>query len=227
VVRAVLAATSATPVEPSPWTIRCPDSYRVPVRAHDGRRSIHALAIVFALMFTGCAAHADTTAPLPPGNPELPTSGAGHTTAAEAETASVPAVNRTDPLAVYREWWAAVQAAFAHGDADYPPLAIYGVDPILSNERNQIRLLRAQGIVQRTRLELTPRVLHQDDTVAEIADCLRGPAGTYRDAVTGKPRAPRGYSNDVPTRDALLVSLQKRGDYWYVVAATSEGVQPC
>jgi len=197
------------------------------VRAHDGRGSLPVLTAAFALLLTACSAHADTAARLPSANPDLPTPSSDRTAAGRTAALPTPSVDRADPVAVYREWWAAVQDAFARGEPDYPALAIYGVDPILSNERKQIRLLQTQGVVQRTRLELTPRVLHQDDTVAEIADCLRGPAGTYRDAVTGKPRAPRGYSNDVPTRDALLVSLQKRGDYWYVVAATNEGVQPC
>ncbi len=179
-------------------------------------------------MLTACSAHADTPAvPLPTGNSDLPTPGAGRSAGGHTPPLATPSADRTDPLVVYRGWWTAVQEAFAHGRRDYPALAVHGVDPILSNERNQIRLLRTQRIVQRTNLNLTPRVLHQDDTVAEIADCPRGPAGTNRDAVTGKPRARCGYRNDVPTRDALLVSLQKRGDYWYVVAATSEGVQPC
>src|SRR5213078_3353444 len=54
------------------------------------------------------------TAPRQAGPPALPT----------------PSVDRADPVAVYREWWAAVQDAFARGEPDYPALAIYGVDPI-------------------------------------------------------------------------------------------------
>jgi hypothetical protein len=180
------------------------------------------------MLLTACYGHAGTAAaPLPAGDPAGSIPPARQVPDGEASSPDSPTVDRTNLLAVYRGWWAAVQEAFARGEPDYPALDTFGLDPILMNERRQIRVLRAQGIVQRTQLSLMPRVLHQDDTVAEIADCLRGPAGTYRDAATGQPRAPRGYRNDVPTRDSLLVSLQKRGDYWFVVAATDEGVQPC
>jgi hypothetical protein len=136
-------------------------------------------------------------------------------------------VNRADLLTVYRAWWRAVQEAFAGGDSTSANMAIFGADPILTRERNEIRTLRAEGVVQRTQLTLSPRILHEDDIAAEIADCVRGPAGTYYDLATGKPRAPHGYRNDVPTKDALTVALQKRGGYWYVVAATNKGVRLC
>jgi hypothetical protein len=162
----------------------------------------------------------------PEGQPTQPAGSAPRTTPAP-QPVSTPSVNRTDLLTVYRAWWKAVEQAFALGNADYPDMALYAVDPILSQEQTQIRRLRAQGLVQRTHLTLQPRILHQNDIVAEIADCVRGPAGTYHDLATGRPRAPSGYRNDVPTKDPLLVSLHKRGGYWFVVAATNKGFRAC
>jgi hypothetical protein len=183
---------------------------------------------VAGLLLAGCATAASPTAPLEPVGPPTQPVGTATTGRALAPVATpTQAVNRADPLEVYRGWWRAVQEAFARGDSSYPGLATYGVDPILTRERTAISGLRAQGVVQRTQLTLSPRILHQEDITVEIADCVRGPAGTYYDLATGKPRAPHGYRNDVPTKDPLLVSLHKRGGYWYVVAATNEGVQPC
>ena len=51
--------------------------------------------------------------------------------------------------------------------------------------------------------------------------------GLNCDAVTGKPRALKGYRNDVPTEDRLLMTLQKRGEKWYVIAATAKGEVQC
>jgi hypothetical protein len=183
-------------------------------------------AITLALtLLVGCAS-SGPSAPLDAGGP--PTSPAGGpTTRPPLPPSPTPSLNRGDMMTVYRAWWKAVEEAFAKGDSTDPDLALYGADPILTRERNQIQSLRTQGVVQRTQLTLSPRILHQEDIVAEIADCVRGPAGTYYDLATGKPRAPRGYSNDVPTKDALTVSLQKRGGYWYVVAATNKGVRLC
>jgi hypothetical protein len=158
--------------------------------------------------------------------PALPTETRSSPAQGAASPSATP-VDRTDLLAVYRAWWKAVEAAFASGDPDHPDLARYGGDPILGAEQRQIRTLREQGIVQRTMLTLQPRIVHQTGDLAEIADCLRGPARTYYDAVTGQLRAPRGYDNESPTTDALLVSAHRRGGYWFVIAATNEGVQPC
>ena len=199
------------------------------VRSSKGRRHVAALTAMLMVPLAGCSEPTGSApAPLPTGPQPQSSSQAPSRPAVGATSApGLPGVDRTDPVEVYRAWWHAVEEAFGRGEPGYPELGTYGADPILARERNQIRVLREQGIVQRTRLSLMPRVLLHSDIIAEIADCLRGPAGTYRDAVTGRPRTPRGYRNDVATRDALLVSLQKRGGYWFVVAATNEGVQPC
>jgi hypothetical protein len=136
-------------------------------------------------------------------------------------------VDDSDVMAVYRGWWSALQAAYAKGDAADPALARYAVDPILAAQRASIAALRQQGIVQRTMFTLEPRLRYRTDHNAEVEDCVRGPANTYHDAATGRLRAPRGYSNDVPTEDRLLTTLQKRGDQWYVVAATGKGEVAC
>jgi hypothetical protein len=187
---------------------------------------VAAAALAMALL-AGCASDGPSEPLQSVGQPTQPAGGATTRRPTPAPTNVAPGVNRADLMTVYRAWWQAVQEAFAQGDSASAKLAVFGVDPILTRERNQIRSLRAEGVVQRTRLSLSPRILHQEDIVAEIADCVRGPAGTYYDLATGKPRAPKGYRNDVPTKDALTVSLQKRGGYWYVVAATNKGVQLC
>jgi hypothetical protein len=186
-----------------------------------------AAVMIATLLLVGCSARAASTPLEPVGRPTQPVGTATSRPAPAPSATPAPTVNRADLLTVYRSWWQAVQGAFARGDAGSPALALYGVDPILTKERDEIRKLRAEGVVQRTKLTLKPQILHQEDIAAEIADCIRGPAGTYYDVATGKPRAPHGYSNDVPTRDALHVALHKRGGYWFVVAATNEGVQPC
>jgi hypothetical protein len=124
-------------------------------------------------------------------------------------------------LRVYREWWKALEGAYATADPDDLHLDDYAVDPILSRQRATLRTLREQGIVQRTTFTLRPRLLYRTDEYAEVEDCVRGPANTYYDVATGTPRAPRGYRNDVPTEDRLLVTLQRRGDRWFVVAGTA------
>lgn len=196
------------------------------MEAVSARRCLRPVAGVLLLLSASCASGGGSPAPLTPvGQPTVPRGTASTTPA--PPTTTFPTVNRMDLLTVYRAWWKAVQQAFAQGDADYPQLDVYAMDPILSREQEQIRKLRAQGVVQRTQLSLQPRILHQDDVVAEIIDCVRGPAGTYYDLATGRPRAPTGYRNDVPTRDSLLVSLQRRGGYWFVTAATDKGFDAC
>jgi hypothetical protein len=186
------------------------------------------IAAVAVLACAGCAAGDGG------GNAALPDRGtpAAVVTTAAASPTGTPApsasgVDHTDVLAVYRGWWAALQAAYAKGDADDPALAEYAVDPILGRQRATIAGLRAQGVVQRTAFALRPRLRYQTDGNAEVEDCVRGPANTYYDAVTGRLRAPRGYRNDAPTEDRLLTTLQKRGDQWYVVAATGRGEVEC
>jgi hypothetical protein len=193
---------------------------------HNWRLSAALAAAVPVLLCAACSTPTAAGSDLPtsgataqPGN-----SGAAPTTAA-APTA--PAVDRADPMVVYRRWWKALQDAYAAGDSTGPELARYGADPILTRQRNEIRALRAEGVVQRTQFTLAPTLAHQDDKLVELIDCVRGPAGTYYDVDTGKPRAPKGYRNDIPTRDALRVLLRKREGNWYVVATTSEGVPPC
>ena len=185
--------------------------------------------VVLACSACGAGA-AEANAPLPTrsGDGPAPTTDEPTTSAAPGTTAPTPdTVDHTDPLAVYAGWWAALQAAYAKGDADDPVLAEYAVDPILARQRASIAALRAEGIVQRTRVTLAPRLRYAAGRNAEVEDCVRGPANTYHDAVTGRPRAPRGYRNDVPTEDRLLTTLQRRGDQWYVVAATGRGEIEC
>jgi hypothetical protein len=144
-----------------------------------------------------------------------------------ASPSPTAAVDHTDVLAVYRGWWRALETAYARGDADDPTLAEYAVDPILASQRASIARLHDQGIVQRTRFTLAPRLRYRTQANAEVEDCVRGPANTYHDAATGRLRAPRGYRNDAPTEDRLLTTLQRRGDQWYVVAATARGTVTC
>jgi hypothetical protein len=189
------------------------------------------IAAVLALACAACAGSgADGNAALPSrtagtGPPASTTAPAGPTGTPTAT--STGTVDHSDPIAVYTGWWTALQAAYAKGDAEDPALAEYAVDPILARQRASIAKLRQQGVVQRTRFVLDPRVRYRTDRNAEVEDCVRGPANTYYDAVTGRPRAPAGYRNDVPTEDRLLTTLQRRGDEWYVVAATGRGEVEC
>jgi hypothetical protein len=148
-------------------------------------------------------------------------------TATPAVSSPSAPVEGSDVMAVYAAWWKALQSAYARGDPADPSLDDYAVEPILSRQRANIRALRVQGVVQRTVFTLRPRLRYQTDRYAEVEECVRGPANTYYDALTGKPRAPRGYRNDVPTEDRLLMTLQRRGDRWYVVAATGKGEMRC
>lgn len=188
-----------------------------------------AAILVALLLVPGCTAAGETGA-LPP---DLSGAGAATSTPAAATTPATPSgsptavVDRTDVLAVYGAWWTALQEAYATGDPDAAALADYAVDPILSRQRASIQAMRAQGVVQRTKFTLQPRLRYQTERNAEVEDCVRGPANTYYDAVSGQPRAPRGYRNDVPTEDRLLTSLQRRGDQWFVVAATDKGEVVC
>lgn len=182
-------------------------------------------ATVLAILLAGCGSSA--TPPLEGvGDPTQP-GGTPVTTTAATPTSTAPAVNRADPMAVYRAWWKALQDAYAAGDSTWKDLAVYGIDPILSRQRNQILALRKQRIVQRTTFTLSPHIVSRGDEVTEIADCVRGPAGTYHDIETNQPRAPKGYRNDVSTQDPVQVLLRRQGGFWYVAAATNQGVQPC
>jgi hypothetical protein len=136
-------------------------------------------------------------------------------------------VDRSDPLAVYRAWWAAVQRALASADPAFPDLASYGVDPLLANTRASLTRLRSEGVVQVVTFGLAPQVVRREPGRVELTDCVRAPAGTYRDAATGKPRAPTGFRNDIPTGDSLRFVLRPRGGAWYVVGATVLGGGRC
>lgn len=208
------------------WTGRWAASYGVRVP-----RSLRWSAAALALMAlaAACTAADEVARPLPSSGaePTQTTSGKPSPTSGTGASGTPGPVDDADVLAVYTGWWRALQSAYAGGDPDAPALAEYAIDPILSRQRASIRALRAQGVVQRTRFTLAPRLRYRTDDYAEVEDCVRGPANTYYDAVTGKPRAPKGYRNDVPTEDRLLMTLQKRGEKWYVVAATAKGEVQC
>lgn len=206
-------------------------SYRVRVPGTGRRAAGRAVAVAATLLLLpACTASPEGSSALPSALPTGGVSGSAVPTGAASAT-SAPSPSATadgsDVLAVYTAWWRALQSAYARGDPADPSLNDYAVDPILSRQRASIRALRAQGVVQRTVFTLQPRLRYQTDQYAEVEDCVRGPANTYYDALTGKPRAPRGYRNDVPTEDRLLMTLQKRGDRWYVVAATGRGEVQC
>jgi hypothetical protein len=217
------------------WTVRRNASYGV--RVPRSRRETATFLTVAALFLAGCSTGAgEAAAPLPSDVPTVPagtaspsgaTPSGGSAPAPASPTASRPAVDHTDPLAVYTGWWRALETAYAAGDPNSAALAEYAVDPVLSRQRASIRSLRSQGIVQRTRFTLAPRLRYRTDDYAEVEDCVRGPANTYYDAATGQPRAPQGYRNDVPTEDRLLMTLQRRGEDWVVVAATAKGEVQC
>jgi hypothetical protein len=197
---------------------------------HNWRPRAAPAAVLLACLLGAAACSAGTASAggaLPTGGATAQPGNDGPATTTSAAAPTAPAADRADPMVVYRGWWKALQTAYAAGDSTGPELALYGADPILTRQRNQIRTLRAEGVVQRTAFTLAPTVLHRDDKLVELIDCVRGPAGTYYDVDTGKPRAPKGYRNDVPTRDALRVLLRKREGNWYVVATTNEGVPPC
>lgn len=221
------------------WTGVVRGSYGVPVPATGNRsatvRTCAALAAAL-LLAAGCAGGIDDGTPLPTrtagaagtgGSTAAGTTGPPTGTPTAGTSGGSTDVDRTDVLAVYTAWWRALQAAYARGDAADPALADYAVDPILSRQRASIQALRAQGVVQRTTFALQPRLRYRTDRYAEVEDCVRGPANTYYDAITGRPRAPRGYRNDVPTEDRLLMTLQRQGDQWFVVAATGRGEVAC
>src|SRR5215813_12528156 len=191
-----------------------------------------ALGWAFVVAVAACGA-GDQPAPLPPpgagGSAPGGTTAGGGPDSATGGPGGAPgtAVDRSDPVAVYRAWWGAVQAALATADAGYPDLATYAVDPLLTNTRRSLARLRGAGVVQVVTFELAPQVVVRVADRVEIADCIRTPPGTYRDAGTERPRAPTGFRNDIPTRDALRFVLRPRGGAWYLVASTALGGGPC
>lgn len=188
-------------------------------------------AVACLVALAGCAGK-EQAAPLPSvgGGGAVPSTAAGTPatgTGGPSGSTTPPAVDRSDPLTVYRAWWAAVQAALARADPAVPALADYAIDPLLANTRAGIARLRGQGIVQVVVFGLTPQVVLRQPDRVEIADCIRTPAGTYRDAGTGQPRAPTGFRNDTPTHDSLRFVLRQRDRAWYLVATTALGGGPC
>lgn len=185
------------------------------------------MAVLALALGSACSSGSGDATALP-GERSTGSTGASSSSAATATaTASPTTPAGGDVLTVYAAWWTALEAAYASGDPADPSLDDWAIDPILSRQRASIRAMRQQGVVQRTSFTLQPRVRYQTGTVAEVEDCVRGPANTYYDALTGRLRAPRGYRNDVPTEDRLLTTLQRRGERWYVVAATGRGEAQC
>jgi len=185
------------------------------------------VACLFAL--AGCGSE-PSTAPLPSvgaGPTSSGATGAASPTDTPSGNTGPGAVDRSDPVAVYRAWWVAVQKALAAADPAFPELAAYAVDPLLANTRASLARLRGQGLVQVVTFALAPQVVNRQADRVEIADCIRTPAGTYRDARTGHPRTPAGFRNDIPTRDSLRFVLRLRAGAWYLVATTALGGGPC
>jgi hypothetical protein len=151
----------------------------------------------------------------------------GGTPTGSSAPTSPPRVDRSDPLVVYRTWWVTVQQALSSADPALPDLASYAVDPLLANTRASLARLHGEGVVQVVSFGLAPRVVIREPDRVELTDCVRAPAGTYRDAVTGKPRAPTGFRNDVSTGDSLRFVLRPKGGAWYVVGATALGGGRC
>lgn len=181
------------------------------------------------LAAVGCTAKQEA-APLPSVAGGGPTGTSGTASGSATATpggSTAPGVNRADPVAVYRAWWGAVQVALATGSPDSPDLATYALDPILANTRAGLARLHDQGLVQVVAYTLAPKVVTREKDRVEITDCIIAPAGTYRDAATGKPRAPTGFRNDTPTRDSLRFVLRPRAGDWYLVATTALGGGPC
>ena len=209
------------------WLAAVGGSLLVPVAACGGQPAPVPLPAAGPAGATGSASPGGG-GPADPGRGGAGPSGpaSGSPTGSAAPTTR-PGVDRSDPLAVYRAWWAAVQRALASADPTLPDLASYAVDPLLANTRASLTRLRGAGVVQVVRFALAPRVVRKEPSRVELTDCVRAPAGTYRDAVTGKPRAPTGFRNDVSTGDSLWFVLRPMGDAWYVVAATVLGGGRC
>jgi hypothetical protein len=189
------------------------------------------LLVACLVALAGCGAK-EQPAPLPSvGGGATSSTGSGTpsttTTGSPSSPPPTPGVNRSDPVIVYRAWWAAVQSALATADPAAPGLALYAIDPLLANTRASIGRLRGQGIVQVVTFMLSPQVVTRQPDRVEITDCIRTPAGTYRDARTGQPRAPPGFRNDTSSRDSLRFVLRQRDSSWYLVATTALGGGSC
>lgn len=185
-----------------------------------------ALAGAVLVALSGCGG-ADPPAPsLPPpvqggGTSQTPTA-----TATTGSSVSPGQTNRTDPVSVYAAWWTALEKALATADAREPSLALYGGNPLLNTTRARLFGLQSQQVVQVVRFSHQQQVAARSATRVDILDCVRAPAGTYRDARTGQPRAPAGIRNDMATHDSIRSVLQLVGGAWYVTAIQAGG-QPC
>jgi hypothetical protein len=196
-------------------------------------------AVVIAL--SGCAGD-PAPAPLPAGNsPAGPassgtaSSGTGSSgNGAGAPTTSMPPLGPTtppgddskDPLKVYAGWWNAIETALATANPNEPRLARYGADPLLGATLLRLVNLKQSQLVQVVHYTHQQQVVAQSAKRVDIADCVRGPAGTFRDARTGQPRAPDGFRNDMPTHDSIRSVLQLIAGRWYVTAIQA-GSKPC
>lgn len=191
-------------------------------------------AVVFGL--SGCGG-GQPAAQLPPtvGDPGASTSsagagagtgtGSGQTTGTPGSTGTTAGpgapgggVDVSDPLAVYQGWWSAIEKALATANPNEPGLAQYGADPLLGATFFRLARLNTANLVQVVHYTHDQQVLGRSATRMDIADCVRGPAFTFRDARTGQPRAPSGFRNDIPTSDSIRSVLQLIAGRWYVTA---------
>jgi hypothetical protein len=135
-------------------------------------------------------------------------------------------VNVGDPLSVYEAWWSALERALASANSNEPALSLYGANPLLDTTRVRLFTLAASQIVQVVHFQRTPQVVGRTPSRVDVLDCVRGPAGTYRDRRTGQPRTPAGSRNDIATHDSVRSVLQLIAGRWYVTAIQAGG-KPC
>jgi hypothetical protein len=187
-----------------------------------------ALVGAVLVLLSGCSSADPPAQSLPPPVRGDARSGTGGptTSADPTGTATGSSVNHTDPLAVYRAWWTALEKALATADANEPSLRDFAANPLLFETQGRLVTLRGVGIVQLIHFTLNPSVVARSAVRVDIADCVRGPAGTYRDARTGQPRAPANTRNDIATSDSIRCVLQLVRGAWYVTAIQAGG-KPC
>jgi hypothetical protein len=191
-----------------------------------------ALAGAILIALSACGSADPPAQPLPrpvqsgggQGTSTAPTTGTPSTST--GATTGPAAVDRTDPLAVYRAWWAALEKALATANANEPSLRDFGANPLLFETQGRLVTLRGVGIVQIVHFALNPSIVARSTVRVDVADCVRGPAGSYRDATTGQPRAPANTRNDIPTHDSIRCVLQLVRGGWYVTAIQAGG-KPC
>jgi hypothetical protein len=145
---------------------------------------------------------------------------------ASTSNTSTGGADRADPTAVYTAWWTVLERALATANSSDPDLSTYGTNPLLSTTRARLIALKTQQVVQVVRFTHQQRIANRTPTRVDILDCIGAPAGTYRDARTGQPRAPDGIRNDIATHDSVRSVLQLVGGIWYMTAIQAGG-QPC